>query len=45
MRNQCAVLEELACFQYSLNDNSSYREKLDLKYSGVIPFRVLGLMS
>ena len=37
-------MEELACFQYSLNDkNSNYREqtKHDLKYFGVIPFRGL----
>ena len=29
--NQCAVVEELACFQYSLNDKkSNYREKQSL---------------
>ena len=31
LNNQCAVVEELACFQYSLNDkNSNYREKQSL---------------
>ena len=31
LNNQCAVVEELACFQNSLNDkNSNYREKRTL---------------
>ena len=45
--NQCMVVEELACFQYSLNDNiSNYREKQNVisKCSGVRPFKVLDII-
>ena len=34
LNNQCAVVEELACFQYSINDkNSNYREKQSLMFN------------